>query len=171
MRISNKFIFTGFAVILGFVLVYQLIKSSAPIQIQEENLSSFTVYGKEYKGDWNSDEIQLMYESGDSIAKLCDGISTAIYYNDPDETDGYMETFIGVSNCENDPTYFSDSKEFSSGDYLKGIISNNYFQIPQRVYVEMKNYAADKDIKIGDFSIEQYFSDTLMIVYIPILEK
>lgn len=171
MRISNRFLLTGLVVILIFVAVYQLIKSSSPIEIEIVGRESATVFGQYYEGDWKSDTIKKMFIQADDVALKCGGLSTAIYYNDPNEEDGLMKAFIGVANCESGNKIFSEVRYIPEGEFLKGKIGNDYFSIPQRIYLEMEEYANDRNIKIGDFSLEQYFSDTLMIVYIPIIEK
>lgn len=172
MRISNKFIFIGLTVILIFVALYQFIKSSKPLDIGIEKTVGFVIQGNFFEGDWKDERIKNYHLIADSIAKLHGRISTAIYYNDPNEDDGFLKAFVGISakGEELDPV-FEEVRHVKSGDFIYGKISNDYFQIPQRIYLDMEEFAEEKELEIGEFSVEQYFSDTLMIVYIPIIAK
>lgn len=160
------------AVILIFVALYQFIKSSKPLDIGIENTKGFVIHGNYFEGDWKDERIKNYHLIADSIAKLKGRTSTAIYYNDPNEDDGFLKAFVGISaeGEELDPV-FEEVRKIERGDFIYGKISNNYFQIPQRIYLEMEEFAKDKGHEIGEFSVEQYFSDTLMLVYIPIIAK
>ncbi|MEQ8358398.1 MAG: hypothetical protein RH860_02850 [Cytophagales bacterium] len=172
MRVSNKFILIGIAVILAFVAIYQYLKTSTPLEIEIKNTNGFVVQGNYFEGDWKDDQIKKNHLLADSIAKQKGLISTAIYYNDPNEDDGFIKAFIGVNAPKDELNpVFEEIRIIEKGSFLSGKISNDYFSIPQRIYLEMEDFAKDKSIEIGEFSIEQYFSDTLMYVYIPIVSK
>ncbi len=172
MRISNKFILIGIAVILAFVAIYQYLKWSTPLEIKIEEIKGFEVHGNYFEGDWKDDQIKKYHLLADSIAKQNGLVSTAIYYNDPNESEGFMQAFIGVNAPDKELNpLFEEVRIIEKSSFLSGKISNDYFSIPQRIYLEMQDFAKDKSIEIGEFSVEQYFSDTLMYVYIPIVSK
>lgn len=172
MRINNKLLFVGMVVLLLFVALYQFMKSSMPVEIEIAGLEEQEIYGIYFEGDWKDDQLQTHFLRADSLAEVNEAISSAIYYNDPEEDDGHMKAFIGINSGQTieDPV-FQESRQLDAGRYLVGKISNNYFQVPQRIYEEMEDYAEERNIEIGEFSVEQYFSDSLMIVYIPILKE
>jgi effector-binding domain-containing protein len=172
MRFNNKLLLIGAVVLLLFVALYQLIKSSMPVEIEVTSLESQQIHGVYFEGDWKDEQLQSYFLRADSLARVIDGISSAVYYNDPEEDDGFMKVFIGVNteSAISDPV-FEEIRELEAGSFLKGRISNNYFQVPQGIYAEMKDYAEEQSMEIGEFSVEQYFSDTLMIVYLPIVKE
>ncbi len=158
--------------LLLFVGVYQFLKYQKPLEIEIVEMETFKIYGKYFEGDWQDESLKSYFRLADSIAKKGDLISSAIYYNDPNEEDGYMKTFVGVLASTNpEIPVFDEIREMEKGKYLFGKISHNYFQMPSRIYIEMENFAKDNSVEIGEFSVEQYFSDSLMIVYIPIISE
>jgi effector-binding domain-containing protein len=171
MKINNKWLFIGAVILLSFVGIYQYIKSQVPIDISIQEIGEMTVYGSYFEGDWQAEDLKNLFKKADSLSLKYDGTSSAVYYNDPFADDGFMKVFVGViSEIDSLPEY-SEKKVINSGLKVFGKISNDYFQIPQRIYLEMEEFAKNNGHEIAEFSVEQYFSDSLMIVYIPILEK
>jgi effector-binding domain-containing protein len=171
-KIKSKFLLIGIAILLGFVGLYQYIKSEKPLEITIKEISAMRIQGVYFEGDWQDEKLKGYFKKADSIAQNTASISTSIYYNDPNDTDGFMKVFVGISNgAENPDPDFSEIREIPEGSVVYGKISNNYFQIPQRIYLQMEEFAREGGYEIGELSIEQYFSDSLMIVYIPIVKK
>ena len=167
--LKSKWLFAGIALLLVFVGFYQYLKSQKPLEIQLENFEKSYVYGEYIEDDWKSDKFKNAFKRADEIASKREGISTALYYNDPNEEDGLMKAFVGVAFLEEKENIdYDDLKKIEKQEMIFGKITNDYFEIPQRIYMEMEDFAETNALEIGDYSIEQYFSDTLMHVFMPI---
>lgn len=169
MKISGRFIITGLIVIGIFVITYFIIKNQNPPEITIEEIGEKPIQGIYFNGDWEDKRLQKYYALADSLAKTNSGLSSAMYYNDPYEDDGAMECFIGIETQDSlSLSVFSEKRIFEEGLCVKAVIKGNMFDIPRRIYMDMEDFAEDNGYTIGELSLEQYFSDTLMVIYTPL---
>lgn len=165
----KKFLGIGAVILLiATIAMYGYFGGFKSPEISVYTMPSKTIFGKLYKGDIQNKAFGLLFEEMNEKAKENNALLCAIYYNNPDKTNGKVEAFVGfVGNNQNTDNEL-EKREINPIKVVKGTINARYLIIPTKIYPAIAEYAKVNNLILTDFAIETYFSDTEMAVEIEI---
>jgi len=177
MKISNKWLIIGGIVIGLFIVVYEIIKYSSRPEITVHEEPGFTIIGKYYEGGHRSSKLRLLFREMDSLSRahFRDGISAAVFYNDPrkDDKNGPLKAFVGVipNDTSLAPPIGWEKRHVQHTHVLRARIEHTVFQVPLKVYKMMEDYAIEEGFILGEFSIERFMKNGDLIVEISVTDS
>ncbi len=176
MKISNKWLVIGGIFLILFVITYEFLQHHHEPDITIHEEPGFTIIGKYYEGGHRSSKLRSLFREMDSLvgAHYREGISAAVFYNDPrkDDKDGPLKAFVGV--IPTDTTLPAppgwEKRKVSPTHVLRARIEHTVFQVPLKVYRLLEDHAEENDYELGEFSIERYQGDSVLILEIAVTE-
>jgi hypothetical protein len=177
MKISNKWLIIGGIIIGLFIVVYEIMKYTHRPDITVHEEPGFTIIGKYYEGGHRSSKLRSLFREMDSLAgsRYKDGISAAVFYNDPrkDDKHGPLQAFVGVipNDTSLDTPLGWEKRQVKQTHVLRARIEHTVFQVPLRVYKMMEKYAEEEGFELGEFSIERFMENGDLIVEISVIEN
>ncbi len=176
MKISNKWLMIGGSFLLIFIIVYEVLQYQHKPDITVHEEPGFTIIGKYYEGGHRSSQLRALFREMDSLvgAHYREGISAAVFYNDPRKDDKYgpLKAFVGVIPNDPDapPPPGWEKRMVDPTHVLRAKIEHTVFQVPLKVYQMLEDFAKENDYELGEFSIERYQGDSVLILEIAVME-
>jgi hypothetical protein len=176
MKIRRILVIVVPILILFIVLVYIYLGGFKKPNINVKESQGYIVYGKHYKGKMDDKELKATYKE---IQERYDagelkGTFTVLHFHEPDQK-GTVDAAVGI--IVEDST---KAKEKGYGYFVwkRGPVAEVKIEShiavspsPQEIIEFVEGLAKGKGYKIGEGSLEKYFSKSHLEVEMPLIKK
>jgi hypothetical protein len=177
MKIRRILVIVVPILILFIVLVYIYLGGFEKPKINVKESPGYIVYGKHYKGKMDDKDLKAIYKE---IQERYDagelkGTFTVLHFHEPDREEGKVDAAIGITVQDS-----TKSKEKGYGYYVwkRGPVAEVKIEShiavapsPQEIIEFVEGLAKGKGYKIGEGSLEKYFSKRQLVVEMPLVKK
>lgn len=174
---SSRIVVIVFAVlVVSFFIIktYSRLGGSEPLNISLRNGSSYLIHGKEFKGRYNSTEMETLFYQMREMA-LSDSIGgTFCIVSDlnPEVTDGktvsYFVGFILDKELESAGELLQRRFDFESALKIELNMHNSVMPLPEEVEREMTDFAQARNVSLENYTIEKYLDEDQLVIERPI---
>ncbi len=172
MRKSYTYLSIGLLLTAILIAYHQLGGFKEP-EITLVEVRQYRVLGSYYEGRLSNVRWEDLFVTtrdllGEGKVK---GDLTIIWYNEPEEEQGFAKAFIGIRV---DDTGFADPQLELREIKMNGLIRaeleahNLVMPRPQKVIQAIRKYAREQHISLQDIVIERYPEESLIVTEIPI---
>lgn len=156
------------AVLIAGIVVYSYLGGFNSPEISVIEVEPFKVYGYPFKGKLNDPLFAESFRKSDSLVdnKQLKGLVTGVFYNQPEQQDDTVSTFVGVLS-ESSEVQGLEQRSFNPGKVVQATIKAKYMVMPINIYPKITQFAEENNIKLSAKSFEIYESDDFLKVWIP----
>lgn len=157
------------AVLIAGIVIYAYLGGFNSPEISIIEVEPFKVYGYPFKGKLNEPLFGESFRKSDSLVdnKHVTGKVTGVFYNQPEQQDDTVSTFVGVL-CDYTNVQGLEQRSFNPGKVVQATIKAKYMVMPINIYPKITEFAEKNDVKLSEKSFEIYESEDFLKVWIPV---
>lgn len=159
----------GCFLLIASVIIYSYLGGFNKPVITVEEVTPFSVYGYAYEGQLGSRQFGKLFRNADSLVdnQLIEGKVTGVFYNQPDNQNDTVRTFVGVLSP--DSLFVEvEKREYNPGKVVQAVIKANYLVLPVNIYPKIIKFARENNIELSEQSFEIYEQEDLLKILIPV---
>lgn len=167
-------IIAGLVVFVLIVGTYLYLGGLNQVEYSVENVSDYNLVGVHYQGEGDSKEIEDAFFAAKGYVEsgLLKGVLTLVHYNDTTLAEEELKMFIGVkleSGTSDLPEGYERLTIPASNAVRAQIEAHNVVMpSPGSIESKLRQTAQEARLELQDFTIEQYVSQNLLIIDMPV---
>lgn len=158
----------------GALGVYFFLGGLNRVEVTVENVSDYNIVGIRFKGNGDSDTLRnAFFDAREYVQEgRVDGVLTLIHYKDTTLTDEQVNVFVGIklSQGTSDLPEGYQRLTIPARRSVRATIKAHNSVMPNSETVEerMLEKAEELRFELSDFTIEQYISETVIMIDMPV---
>lgn len=166
-------VISGAIAIVIIMVTYIYLGGLNSVEYTVEKVSDYNLVGVPFQGEGDSPEIEeIFFEARDyAMSGDLDGVLTIVHYKDTTLADEELKMFIGVklnSGTSDIPDHYERLTIPATRSVRATIDASNVVRPkPNTIEARIKEEAKGQEIELRDFTIEQYISETKLIIDMP----
>ncbi len=160
--------------LLGGIAGYMVLGGFKKPEIKIITANNYILAGVPFKGAASDEELLNLFDQTRNYHQQgqLKGTLAALYYENPDTDKGKVDAFVGVLVKDSSavlPQKYQ-YKFIAATKSVQATITAHYLVAPspQKIRATMLGYAQEKNLSLQNFVIEQYLTDTNIILHIPV---
>lgn len=177
----SKVLVIGAISIVLFVigLGYYRMGGLNPVKVELVDVDNYQLLGRYFEGNYKSDTVAIYFNEMQDYLESgqINGDPVIIYYQEPEGVQGLSLIFVGIrvsepgdkekqefSHLLNDEIIASSAIRVSKEGHIS-VMPN-----PEKIAKLIESFAEEKNLKIGEASIEIYQSQSRLVVERPVIK-
>lgn len=160
--------------LLGAIAVYFYLGGLNKVEVTVENVKDYNIVGIKFKGNGDSDTLRNAFFDAREFVRegRVDGVLTLIHYKDTTLTDEQVNVFVGIklNQGTSDLPEGYQRLTIPARRAVRATIEAHNSVMPNSETVEerMLEKADELRFELSDFTIEQYISERVIMIDMPI---
>jgi predicted transcriptional regulator YdeE len=160
--------------ILVLVIGYMYLGGLNKVEITLESVSDYNLVGVHYQGRPKAEAIETAFFTAREHLDngRLNGVLTLVHYNDTTLVDDHVKLFVGIKLNEgtSDLPEGYERLTIPASNAIRATIEahNVVMPTPENIEISMKEKAAQLNLRLQDYTIEQYFSARELTIEIPV---
>ena len=163
----------GFIIIAAITATYMYLGGLNKVEYTVESVSDYNLIGVPFVGDGDSKKIEEAYGEAKQyvLNDQYDGVLTLVHYNDSTLEEGQVKFFIGIklnvgiSDIPANYQRLTIPAKYSARASIEA--HNSVMPSPGTIEESLREKAAEANLRLQDFTIEQYVSENLLMIDMP----
>ncbi|MBO6497059.1 MAG: GyrI-like domain-containing protein [Roseivirga sp.] len=167
-------IITGLVAFIVIIGGYVYLGGLNNIDYTIETVSDYNLVGVHFLGDGDSPEIEEAYVEAREyvLSGELDGVLTLVHYNDSTLEDEQLKLFIGVTLASGTSDLPANYQRLTipATNAARAKIEghNSIMPSPSTIESRLRETAEKARLELQDFTIEQYISENLLVIDMPV---